>query len=464
MRKIPVLLEVSQTQKEAFGSFEAALASPTDAVVASESAIDKLAGFGVELATDLPPVPMLDRNPESLTRLEEFSSYEESPDLIASTVVIAADVDTGRIGGLQEHSDVRVWPNSPIGLVRECSCGSDAGLPSEAWELFDLASSVGGVDCRPFQPAVTIDAIRTLLGVKRVWSDGFRGQNTVVGIIDEGVNGSQYPVVGGFSRPNAQLPGTAPITSHGSMCAADVLVAAPAAKLYDYPFLGIQNSGGALQMLQAALTQRRTDGTPHVLNNSWGFVGVPPQQDEPNHEVWALNHPVHRKVREVVASGATVLFAAGNCGEECPSGNCHSSGIGPGRSIHGSNSLEEVITVAAVNSRHQRIGYSSQGPGMFEQAKPDLAAYSHFFGNFGPGRPGGESPESPYDNGTSAATPVASGVAALLLSAFPGTSPAVIRNALVAGAIDLGSPGFDQFTGHGVINAAVSYAHLLSSR
>jgi subtilisin family serine protease len=212
-------------------------------------------------------------------------------------------------------------------------------------------------------------------------------------------------------------------------------------------------------MFQAVLDQRRLDGTPHLTNNSYGFVGVPPREQVPNHEVHDINHPLHRKVREVVASGAPTFFAAGNCGEQCPSGNCHPSGIGPGESIHGSNSLAEVITVAAVNSRHERIGYSSQGPGMFEQSKPDVACYSHFFGNFGPGRPGGDR-DQPFDNGTSAATPVAAGVGALLLSAFPDTTPERLKAALVHGASRITNDGWDPGYGRGIVNAATAFRAL----
>jgi subtilisin family serine protease len=211
-------------------------------------------------------------------------------------------------------------------------------------------------------------------------------------------------------------------------------------------------------MFQAVLEQHQRDGTPQLTNNSYGFVGVPSQAQAPNHEIWNLNHPVHRKVREVVARGIACFFAAGNCGSECPSGKCHNSSIGPGRSIHASNSLQEVITVAAVNSRHERVGYSGQGPGMFDRAKPDVAAYTHFFGNFGPGRPGGLA--QPYDNGTSAATPVACGVAAALLSAFADLSPADLKQALTDSAIDVGQPGRDFLTGTGVVNAAVAYQML----
>ena len=167
------------------------------------------------------------------------------------------------------------------------------------------------------------------------------------------------------------------------------------------------------------------------------------------------NHPVHRKVREVVAAGVAFFFAAGNCGENCPSGACHPSGIGPGKSIHASNSLVEVITVAAVNSRHERIGYSSQGPGMFEPQKPDVASYSHFFGNSGPGRPAGG---AGFDNGTSAATPVAAGVAALLMSAIPSITPDEMKRALIRSATNVGRTiGWDRDTGHGVVNAAAAY-------
>jgi subtilisin family serine protease len=237
------------------------------------------------------------------------------------------------------------------------------------------------------------------------------------------------------------------------MCAADVLVAAPNAKLHDYPFLA-KRSSSAIAMFSAALEQRRRDGTPHVLSSSWGFYGVPSRQEAPNHEIWDRDHPLHRKIREVVASGAPVVFAAGNCGDPCSDGRCQAHSMGPGRSIHASNSLAEVITVAAVNHLGERIGYSSQGPGMFERQKPDVAAYSHFFGNFGPGRPGGDN--FPFDLGTSAACPVVSGVVALLLSAKPGSTPAAIHQALIDSA---GGP-WDPDIGHGVIDVVAAAALL----
>ena len=459
MSKVNVLVEVEEKRGDAFARYLSATACESEALSQAEMLVKDLGGLGLEIADEFTPIPMFASKlvNRAGSGFALFASSTENPDVESDTAVVPCEVDHGRLEDLCSKSGVKVWPNSRITLFGEPTTATMCD--SARCGTLDRARSNGGIDCRPYRPAATIEEIRELLGVVRVWQDGFRGQNIVVGIIDEGVNGDHYPVVGGFSRPNAQAPGAAPVTSHGSMCAADVLVASPAAKIYDYPFLGVPRSGGALQMFHAALNQRRIDGTPHLTNNSYGFMGRPSKEQFPSHEIWDINHPLHRKVREVVASGAATFFSAGNCGAECPDGRCHSSGIGPNKSIHASNSLEEVITVAAVNSRHERIGYSSQGHGNFAREKPDIAAYSHFFGNFGPGRPAGEGPSS-FDSGTSAASPVAAGVAALLLSAFPDLTPKELKELLILGATDLGAPGWDINTGSGIINAAASYCLL----
>jgi serine protease AprX len=454
MPNVSVLLEFDAPQEQGFSMFTAALESASEAESQTKSLMERVAGLGIELEA-LVPVPMFSP-PQELKpalALTDFATPEMNRDLPSPTVVVAVGADSERLEELRARPDVRVWPNSDLTLFPEwgiseadVSDSPDAATPDPAGDH---------VDCRPFRPGVSVDQVRQLLGVQHIWDRGFNGKDVTVGIIDEGVNGDTYPVEGGLRGQAPSKPGTAPITSHGSMCAADVLIAAPEAHIYDYPFLGPTNSGDALAMFQAVLEQRRLDGTPQVTNNSYGFTGVPDQKDHPDHEIWDLAHPLHRKVREVIASGATTFFAAGNCGSNCPSGNCDPSGIGPGHSIHGSNSLVEAITIAAVNSAHERIGYSSQGPGMFEHQKPDLASYSHIFGNFGPGRPGGT--VMPFDNGTSAATPVASGVAALLLSAFPGITPERLRAALVRGASKTVDADWDPEVGRGVINAAAAY-------
>jgi subtilisin-like proprotein convertase family protein len=55
--------------------------------------------------------------------------------------------------------------------------------------------------------------------------------------------------------------------------------------------------------------------------------------------------------------------------------------------------------------------------------------------------------------GTSAAAPHAAAIAGLVLSGNPGIDPAEVRDALTSTALDLGAPGVDPVTGHGVVLA-----------
>jgi hypothetical protein len=88
--------------------------------------------------------------------------------------------------------------------------------------------------------AVGLEVIRNS-SVLVMWQQGFRGQGVRVGILDEGIDGS---VVGGRAAPGSAVQiGGGGISSHGSMCAADVLVAAFGA-FAPLSLLGIPNSAG----------------------------------------------------------------------------------------------------------------------------------------------------------------------------------------------------------------------------
>jgi subtilisin family serine protease len=495
MAKVQVYVEVPvpqrRAQPDAMTAFAELSRAPVEAAREAERVIHSLSGFGLEVATTSPPVPLyaedVIRPASGVGGFAAFATPEASPDVPAESQVVLCDVDAAKLDELMSRDNIRVFGFLPPELFAGCGCvgggpavrggcgpatggftpapasayagfgGGLFGAETDGIHPFDLARTAGGIDCRPFLPAVSMAVVRQLLAVDREWTDGFTGQNVVVAMIDEGVN-SHYPVIGGFGRPTTHRPGGAPITSHGSMCAADVLVAAPSARLLDYPVFDRAGNGlDPLPVWQAVLNQRRLNGTPHLTNNSYGFYTLPdPGLRTPATEV---NHPVNRKIREVVAAGVTTFFAAGNCGGPCADPRCNNN-TGTPVPINGSNSLPEVITVAAVNSRRARIGYSSQGPGNFAPRKPDLAGYSHFFGNFGPNRPGGLA--EPFDSGTSAATPVVCGVAALLLSAFPNLTPAAMAAILTQTAIDLGQPGWDTDTGFGVVNARAAYTRLRS--
>jgi subtilisin family serine protease len=246
------------------------------------------------------------------------------------------------------------------------------------------------------------------------------------------------------------------------MCAYDIGIAAPKATLVDLAVLLSQTPGETAMsglLSDAVLAFSRLLGIVSgmaarralVVNNSWGMfdpawdfpVGHPGNySDNPA-------HPFNVIVASLEAAGADILFAAGNCGRDCPDGRCR---FGSTRPICGANSHPSVLSVAGVDTRKRRVGYSSQGPGRLDPAKPDLSAYTHFRG----------SGVYPADGGTSAACPVAAGVVAAVREQYPASvlSPAELRALLAKTAEDLGGTGFDHDFGWGVLDGTTLVAAL----
>jgi len=293
------------------------------------------------------------------------------------------------------------------------------------------------------------------LGVPALSRAGLTGSGVHVAIVDTGIDGSRIPVAGGWAPTPGYVPGsTAP--DHGTMVAYDVRIAAPDAQLFDYALLKSQ-AGTWTAFLSDAIAAfadlvERVGATPGrwVVNNSWGLFDRASDAPIGSPENYSANpdHPFNQITGALVAAGADVFFAAGNCGADCPDNRCGMGDTGPGASIHGANSHPEVVTVAAVTVTDRRLGYGSQGPGALYSRKPDLAGLSHFKG----------SGIYPADGGTSAASPVAAGVAAALRERFPTDrlAPAQLKGLLQRTARDLRGDGWDYDLGYGVIDATAA--------
>ena len=101
----------------------------------------------------------------------------------------------------------------------------------------------------------------------------------------------------------------------------------------------------------------------------------------------------------------------------------------------------KVIGVGAVNLSDNAESFSSEGPTTDGRAKPEVAAPD-----------GVKTSLSGAFYGTSAASPHATGAAALLLASNPTMTPAQLRAALPAAVKDVGTTGFDYRTGNGRIS------------
>jgi hypothetical protein len=316
--------------------------------------------------------------------------------------------------------------------------------------------AIAPCDCQPTVAKGNIAAVANYLGVDQIWADGYRGTGIVVGIVDGGITALGRTPKPGETAQIARVIGGYPADwgttaaawgNHGNMTSTDALGMAPDANIYDIRISGggIQSTiSAALAGYQWAINQHAANGTPQVLSNSWGIF------QESWDPVYArdANHPFTRKVIEALDAGILVLFAAGNCGEACPDGRCGSD-IGPGHSIWGANGHPRVMTVAAVNINDQYIGYSSEGPAALDPHKPDFCSVSHFQGYFA------------SDSGTSAATPIASGVVALLKQANPAATQDQIKAAITGTATDIGPAGWDQFSGAGILRAKRTYDRII---
>jgi subtilisin family serine protease len=326
--------------------------------------------------------------------------------------------------------------------------------------------------CGASPPVGNDQDVARLLGVKALADAGLDGHNVPVAVVDTGIDVAYLRRKGHTPRLSARRswtpldvttrPGRHPV-DHGTMCAYDTGIAAPRATLLDYAVLLSRTPGETAMsglLSDAVVAFSRLLGLARsvpvgrrrlVVSNSWGMFD--PAWDFPAGHPGNYSdnpaHPFNVIVASLADAGADILFAAGNCGRDCPDGRC---GFRRGQPICGASSHPSVLSVAGIDTRKRRVGYSSEGPGRLSASKPDIAAYTHFAG----------SGVYPKDSGTSAACPVAAGVIAAVRTRWPVglISPAELRTLVAKTATDLGGTGFDQRHGWGALDAEALVASL----
>ena len=269
------------------------------------------------------------------------------------------------------------------------------------------------------------------------------GDNVTVAIIDQGLEAHEdigNRLKGGFS-PGINGDGTPLENSdtHGMNCAGVVGASdnnlgirgvAPNVDFLSVNIFDGSTIGDVADGIQWAL-----DNGADILSNSWSFSDVPCDFTNIVMDNALLNAVNNGRNGD----GAVVVFSAGNTGDcvEYPARN------------------PNVISVGAINNRGNLYNYSSRG------SELDLVAPSGFrFGDVGVrtldrmGAAGNVAGNytSTFD-GTSAACPVVSGAAALVLSVNPNLTQQEVRDILTSTATDMGADGFDPNFGFGRVNA-----------
>jgi subtilisin family serine protease len=171
---------------------------------------------------------------------------------------------------------------------------------------------------------------------------------------------------------------------------------------------------GYFSLMAAAITSAADKGA-RVANIS--FLGV------------SLSSTVDSAAQYMRSKGGVVVTSGGNTG-----------------GLRTDPPRESLTAVAATDANDARASFSSWGD-YIDVAAPGLGIWTT-------NRGGGYGVFS----GTSAASPVAAGVYALMMSAKPGLQPATYDSILFSTAQDLGTAGYDQQFGYGRVRADAAVA------
>lgn len=207
---------------------------------------------------------------------------------------------------------------------------------------------------------------------------------------------------------------------------------APGANLIDLKVFGLGRISTIIEAVEYAVSQDLD-----IINLSLG--GDPSEES-----------PLDRAINNANAEGVVPIVSAGNNGERGEQ-TLSSPGTAPG-----------AITVAATDHRESEpeiAFFSSRGPTPFEyRLKPDVAAPGVQVTSTG--SQDASDIEYPYDelSGTSMASPMVAGVAALLLEAAPELGPEAVRTRLVSTCNSLGESAIAQGAGEVDARAALDNA------
>ena len=309
------------------------------------------------------------------------------------------------------------------------------------------------------------------VGAPQVWNElGINGSGVVVGVMDSGMDwqhealktkwrgydplnpDNPNPVGNWFDASTGEnLPHDNPNSPHGTHVTGTIvgespngehiIGVAPGAKWIGARIFDDAGSSRASWIISAAEWMIAPNGdpslAPDIINNSWG-AGM------------GLDEWFRPMVKAWRSAGILPIFSAGNSKDEQSTPE----------SINNPSNYPESFAVAATDKDNKRGGFSCQGPGPYDEVKPDISApgvnvYSSVLGGYEGGW-----------NGTSMAAPHVAGVAALLISANQSLTPDQLENLMVVTATPLTDEQYTESPnygyGVGLVNAYAAVSTISS--
>ncbi len=279
-----------------------------------------------------------------------------------------------------------------------------------------------------------------VISTPKVWELGLKGKGIKVAVVDTGIDETHPDFEGRIIATKSFVGGTAlDDNGHGTHVASTILGSgvksggkyvgvAPEASLYVAKVLR-GDGGGSMSGVMAGIEWAVLEEDVQVVNLSLGGSGSCDGTD-------ALSVLCDEAVRQ---QGTVMCVAAGNAG--------------PGAKTIGSPGCARyVITIGAMTDRAQIARFSSRGPTADGRIKPDIVFPGvDIIAAQAAGTSMGTVVTDGYvtANGTSMATPHASGVAVIMLEANPKLTAEQVKTQMLAGAVAIGAQPNDGGVGRG---------------
>ncbi|MFJ2028969.1 S8 family serine peptidase [Streptosporangium sp. NPDC087985] len=272
------------------------------------------------------------------------------------------------------------------------------------------------------------------------------GRGVTVAVLDSGVDPDHRDLVGSvtegrdFTR-GANPPGADPLRLHGTYMASliaghghgpgradGVIGVAPRARVLSVRVILEDEEPGFRKFNTAPRFENVVaEGIRYAVDQGADVINMSISKELATREERAA-------IRYAISRGVVLVAAAGNDG----AGKPDSTGYAP---YSYPAAFPGVVSVAAVDRGLRRASFSNRNPSVL------VAAPGVDILGAGPGD------EYWVGRGTSQATALVSGVAALIKAKYPKMSPGLVAQALTAGAIRQPTGGYDTGMGFGVVNA-----------
>lgn len=313
---------------------------------------------------------------------------------------------------------------------------------------------------------LALHEVQLALQAGRCHRRGWTGRGVKVAMADSGFLVHPFFSRNGFTLVPTQSPGsgdpTIDTSGHGTGEAANIFAMAP-----DCTVFGVKHGFSAASTLEACV-----DLNPHIMTNSWGWdvdhvSKSQLEQTDPNFFNELVD--IETVILQAVTSGITVFFSAGNGHRAFPASIPEVLAIG-GVTVQSDGDLEASSYASSFRSKLYPgrrvpnfcgvVGESASAPQPGHIMLP-VPANSDLDGENFPS--GAQGTGWGIFSGTSAASPQAAGIAALLKGISKNLSPASIQSILSQTATDVvkgktaheieAVSGPDDATGAGFMNA-----------